>query len=89
MSEEKKIKGWADVQLNPAMPLDVLVNFLNVLNQRLCSIENVVTVAGPEGKMISLTDLYALQAEEAQKQAEAQAQQGQEQPEQHDDHQGA
>ena len=55
------------------MPLDVIVNFLNVLNQRLCAIENVVTVAGPDGKMISLTDLYAIQTAEMQAQAAAEA----------------
>lgn len=74
MSEEKQVQGWKDVQITPNMPLDVMVNFLNVLNQRLCAIENVVTVAGPDGKMISLTDLYAIQTAEMQKQAEEQAQ---------------
>lgn len=76
MSEEmQEIQGWKDVQITPDMPLSVIVNFFNVLNQRLCAIENVVTVAGPEGKMISLTDLYALQTEEAKKTAEEQAKQ--------------
>lgn len=71
--ENKMPNGWKDVTITVAMPLDVLVNFLNVLNQRLCTIENVVTVQGPEGKMISITDLYAIQsAEEMKKQAEAQ-----------------
>lgn len=72
--QEKQINGWKDVQITENMPLNVIVNFMNVLNQRLCEIENVVTVAGPNGKMISLTDLYAIQAAEAQKQmAEKQA----------------
>lgn len=74
MPEEKQVQGWKDVQITPNMPLDVMVNFLNVLNQRLCAIENVVTVAGPDGKMISLTDLYAIQTAEMQKQAEEQTQ---------------
>ena len=73
--EMQEIQGWKDVQITPDMPLSVIVNFFNVLNQRLCAIENVVTVAGPEGKMISLTDLYALQTEEAKKSAEEQAKQ--------------
>ncbi len=76
--EMQEIQGWKDVQITPDMPLSVIVNFFNVLNQRLCAIENVVTVAGPEGKMISLTDLYALQTEEAKKAAEEQAKQQQE-----------
>lgn len=70
MSEEKKNQSWAEVQIHEGMPLNILIRFMNILNQRLCAIENVVTVSGPTGKMISLTDLYALQAE-----AEAQAQQ--------------
>ncbi len=73
--EMQEIQGWKDVQITPDMPLSVIINFFNVLNQRLCAIENVVTVAGPEGKMISLTDLYALQTEEAKKAAEEQAKQ--------------
>ena len=82
MPEEKKITGWAEVNITPDMPLGLIVNFLNVLNQRLVTIENVVTVQGPEGKMISLTDLYAIQSEEeAKKLAEMEAQQKQEQPE--------
>lgn len=72
MPEEKKITGWAQVNITPDMPLGLIVNFLNVLNQRLVTIENVVTVQGPDGKMISLTDLYALQSEEEAKQAQAQ-----------------
>ena len=78
MPEENKPQGpqgWKDVTITVAMPLDVLVNFLNVLNQRLCTLENIVTVQGPDGKMISLTDLYAIQAEaEMKKEAEARAQ---------------
>ena len=72
MPEEKKITGWAQVNITPDMPLGLIVNFLNVLNQRLVTIENVVTVQGPDGKMISLTDLYALQSKEEAKQAQAQ-----------------
>lgn len=73
--QENPIQGWKDVMISLNMPLDVIVNFMNVLNQRLCAIENVVTVAGPEGKMISLTDLYAIQTAEAQKLAQQQQEQ--------------
>ena len=61
---EETIQGWKDVQLTPDVPLSALVNFLNILNQRLCAVENIVTVQGPDGKMISLTDLYAQQTQE-------------------------
>lgn len=70
-------QGWRDVQIVADMPLSALVNFLNVLNQRLCAIEDITTIPGEDGKPISLTDLYALQAEAAMKaQAEAQEEQG-------------
>lgn len=71
-TENKVPQGWRDVQIVPDMPLSALVNFLNVLNQRLCALEDIVTVPGEDGKATSLTDLYALQAEAAMKaQAEA------------------
>lgn len=69
-------QGWRDVQIIPDMPLSALVNFFNVLNQRLCAVEDLVTVQGPDGKPLNLTDLYALQATEAMRtQAEAEAEQ--------------
>ena len=76
MSEEKKIQGWKDVQLSPDMPVSVLVNFLNVLNQRLASIEDQVVVDF-EGAKKTLTEVYQIQsereaAEMAKKQAEEQ-----------------
>lgn len=78
MPEEKKIPSWADARITVNMPLDLIVNFLNVLNQRLVTIESVVTVQGPDGKMISLSDLYALQSEE---EAKRMAQENQTEPE--------
>lgn len=76
-TENKVPQGWRDVQIVPDMPLSALVNFLNVLNQRLCALEDIVTVPGEDGKAISLTDLYALQAEAAMKaQAEAALEKG-------------
>lgn len=73
--DEKEIKGWKDVQITPDMPVNVIINFLNILNQRLCAVENLTSTIGPDGKMISLTDLYAIQAaEEAKRQAEQQNQ---------------
>ena len=66
--------GWKDVTIVPDMPLTALINFFNVLNQRLAALEDIVTVQGPDGKPISITDLYALQAAEAMKaQTEAEA----------------
>ncbi len=75
MSEEKKIQSWRDVQLTPDMPLSVLVNFLNVLNQRLAAVEDQVVVDF-EGAKKTLTEVYQIQSErEAEAIAKQQAEQ--------------
>ena len=38
--ENKPVTGWAQVNITPDMPLALIVNFMNVLNQRLVTIEN-------------------------------------------------
>lgn len=77
MSEEKKIQSWRDVQLTADMPLSVLVNFLNVLNQRLASIEDNVVVDF-EGSKRVLTEVYQIQSQrEAEEIARQQAEQEQ------------
>ena len=61
--EQKQVKGWADVVITPDMPLSVIVNFLNVINERLCAIEDIIQVPF-NNKMITLTQFYKVQAEE-------------------------
>lgn len=73
--EQKQPQGWKDVVITPDMPLAALVQFFNVLNQRLCTIEDNLLVEMPNGEKLSITDLYRIQAEEEQK-----VQQEQEQP---------
>ena len=67
MPEEKnqnaQPQGWKDVQITPDMSLSMIVGFMNVLNQRLATIENIVTVPDIDGKSRSLTEIYAKQAE--------------------------
>lgn len=67
MAEEKnqnaQPQGWKDVQITPDMSLSMIVGFMNVLNQRLATIENIVTIPDVDGKPISLTEVYAKQAE--------------------------
>lgn len=65
MEQENKqeLQGWKDVQLNPDMSVSMLVGFLNVLNQRLVTLENIITIPDGDGKMINLTDYYARQAQ--------------------------
>ena len=73
MADEKQtIQGWKDIQITPDMPLSVLVNFMNVLNQRLVALEDHVQVPF-DNKMVSLTELYAIQAEAERKAMEEQA----------------
>ena len=62
--EQKQAQGWKDVQIVPELPLITIMNFLNVLNQRLVTLENVVVIPDGNGKMINVTDYYAMQAEE-------------------------
>ena len=65
MEENKQLTNtWRDVQLTPEMSVYLLVDFLNVLNQRLVTLENVVVIPDGKGKMINVTDYYAMQAEE-------------------------
>lgn len=67
-------QGWKDVNIVPDMPLTAMVQFLNILNQRLCAVEDNTFVKDDQGNMISLTKLYAIQAAE-----EVKAQQDQDQ----------
>ena len=68
--EMKTVQGWKDVNITLDMPIGAFLSFINALNQRLAQIEDVTQV--PYGnKIISLTELYAIQAAEAQKQAMA------------------
>ncbi len=64
--EEQELRGWADVQITPDMPFSVLINFMNVINQRLVAIENITQIPY-ENRMITLTELYRIQAEEEAK----------------------
>lgn len=66
-TEVRKIKGWRDVTINPDMPLSAIVEFLNILNQRLCSIEDNILVQDENGDHISVTELYARKAAEESK----------------------
>lgn len=60
--EQKEPQGWRDVVINPDMPLSALVQFFNILNQRLCTLEDNVTVEVAEGNKLPITEVYRLQA---------------------------
>lgn len=63
-NQTPQIQGWKDVNIVPDMPLTAMVQFLNILNQRLCTVEDNTFIKDDQGNMISLTKLYAIQAEE-------------------------
>ena len=63
-------QGWKDVNIVPDMPLSALVQFLNILNQRLCAVEDNTFIKDDEGNMLSLTKLYAMQAAEEAERAQ-------------------
>ena len=63
---EKKVQGWKDVVITPDMPLTAIVQFLNVLNQRLCTIEDNLNVEMQNGEKLSITEIYRIQAEQAE-----------------------
>lgn len=61
--EQKQPQGWKDVVITPDMPLAAIVQFLNILNQRLCNIEDNLVVTQEDGTQMSLTQIYAAQAQ--------------------------
>ena len=63
---EKKVQGWKDVVITPDMPLTAIVQFLNVLNQRLCTIEDNLSIEMQNGEKLSITEIYRIQAEQAE-----------------------
>ena len=65
---EKKVQGWKDVVITPDMPLTAIVQFLNVLNQRLCTIEDNLSVEMQNGEKLSITEIYRIQAEQEKNQ---------------------
>ena len=67
--EQREPQGWKDVVITQDMPLGAIVQFFNVLNQRLCNIEDNLMVTQPDGTQMSLTQVYALQAQAQKEQS--------------------
>ena len=64
---QEQITGWGQVVITPDMPLGAIIHFMNVLNGRLATLENLVSLTLPNGEVVTLTELYRRQAEEEQK----------------------
>lgn len=65
MEEQNKQtnQGWKDVQLTPDMSVSMLINFLNVLNQRLANLEDIIEITAEDGRKMTLTEYYNLQVQ--------------------------
>ena len=65
MEEQNKqtSQGWKDVQLTPDMSVSMLINFLNVLNQRLANFEDIIEITAEDGRKMTLTEYYNLQVQ--------------------------
>ena len=65
MEEQNKqiSQGWKDVQLTPDMSVSMLINFLNVLNQRLSNLEDIIEITAEDGRKMTLTEYYNLQVQ--------------------------
>ena len=65
MEEQNKqtSQGWKDVQLIPDMSVSMLINFLNVLNQRLANLEDIIEITAEDGRKMTLTEYYNLQVQ--------------------------
>ena len=65
MEEQNKQtnQGWKDVQLTPDMSVSMLINFLNVLNQRLANLEDIIEITAEYGRKMTLTEYYNLQVQ--------------------------
>lgn len=70
-TNKPELQGWKDVVITPQMSVDVLVQFLNVLNQRLVTVEDNLTITDQQGRTLKLTEAYAEQTK-AQMQEEEQ-----------------
>jgi len=70
-TNKPELQGWKDVVITPQMSVDVLVQFLNVLNQRLVTVEDNLTITDSQGRTLKLTEAYAEQTK-AQMQEEEQ-----------------
>lgn len=62
--ENGKQGAWNQVMISPDLPLIAIVDFLNILNQRLVNIENLIQVPDEHGDMHSITELYQKKEQE-------------------------
>lgn len=56
-------QGWASVLIDEQTPIGAIFDFINILNQRICRIENIVQVdVDGKGNYLTLTRIDELNA---------------------------
>ena len=60
---ENYVPGWKDARITLEMPLHMIVDFLNILNNRLCFLEDSIKLSNGNGNTMSVTEFYAMQAQ--------------------------
>ena len=63
VQSENYVPGWKDARITVEMPLHMIVDFLNILNNRLCFLEDSIRLTDTEGNTMSVTEFYAMQAQ--------------------------
>ena len=53
--------SWRSIQITTDYPLNVIIQYINTINSRLCTVEDNITVP-KDNRMVTLTDLYIEQA---------------------------
>lgn len=80
--QEPKFEGWRSAQIDENLPIGGLVQFLNVLNQRLILIEDSLTIQDGDDR-ITLSEYWTrIQKQEYEKMLEEMQKQQEEQEKQ-------
>ena len=62
-NQTPKIPGWADIMITDEIPLKNVLEFFNVLNQRLANLEDIIEITAEDGRKMTLTEYYNLQVQ--------------------------
>ena len=66
--QNSQFNGWRDAKIDVTTPVAAVVDFLNIMNQRLILIEDQLTIKVNDGQNITLTQYWIdIQKQEHQK----------------------
>lgn len=60
--QNNEIRSWKDIQVDMSSPIGMMIDLINILNQRLAAVEDQVMITDENGEKISFTELYHRQA---------------------------